>query len=56
MGTFPEAEARLFKNIYVCRKCESKVRVPINKVLSGMAVCRKCKSKAVRPVRRKSKN
>lgn len=55
MATFPEAEARLFGSIYVCRKCESKIRVPIGKVLAGKGVCRKCKSKQLRPVRKISK-
>ena len=55
MGTFPEAEARLYSNVYVCRKCESKIKVPISKVLAGKAVCRVCKSKQMRPVRRRSK-
>ena len=56
MATFPEAEKRLFKNIYICRKCESKTRIPIRKVLTGNAVCRKCGSKQMRTVRKKSKN
>ena len=55
MGTFPEAEARLFRNVYICRRCESKTRVPIGKVLAGGAVCTKCKYKQLRPVRKKSK-
>ena len=56
MVTFPEAEARLYKDIYVCRKCEHKIRVPIGKFLAGKGVCRKCGSKALRPVRKRSKN
>lgn len=55
MGTFPEAEARLFKNFYVCRKCEAKIRTTISKALAGKVVCRKCKGKAVRPIRSRSK-
>ena len=55
MATFPEAEARLYTNIYVCRKCENKVRVPISKFLNGKGVCRKCDSKQLRPVRKISK-
>jgi ribosomal protein L40E len=55
MATFPEAEARLFKNVYVCKKCESKFKTTIGKVLAGKAVCRSCKSKGVRPVRMRSK-
>ncbi len=55
MATFPEAEARLYQNIYICRKCESKIRVPISKVLAGKAVCRNCKSKQLRVVRKRAK-
>lgn len=28
MAKFEEAEARLFKNIFVCKKCKSKIRAP----------------------------
>lgn len=55
MGTFKEAEARLYESMYVCRKCEKKTRIPINKILGGKGVCRKCKAKELRPVRKKSK-
>jgi len=55
MGQFPEAEARLFGNVYICRKCEKKTKVAIGKVLSGKAVCRTCKSKQLRSVRKISK-
>ncbi len=53
MAKFPEAEARLFRNIFVCRRCKSKVRAPNLKVIAGKVSCRKCKSKVLRPVRRK---
>ena len=55
MAQFPEAEARLFQNVYICRKCEKKTKFPIGKVLAGKAVCRSCKSKKLRPVRKISK-
>jgi len=55
MGVFAEAEARLFESIYVCRKCESKVRVPIAKILAGKGVCRKCSSTHLRAIRKRSK-
>ncbi|MEM0231011.1 MAG: 50S ribosomal protein L40e [Candidatus Woesearchaeota archaeon] len=50
---FPEAEARLFKNVFVCRKCKSKVRAPMMKVLAKKVSCRRCGSKALKPVRKK---
>lgn len=55
MASFPEAESRLYKNVYVCKKCEHKFRTTISKVLAGKAVCRNCKSRNVRPVRMRSK-
>lgn len=55
MGTFPEAEARLFKNVYICKKCEKKYKASVGKVLAGKSVCRACKSKYARPVRMRSK-
>ncbi|MEM2707479.1 MAG: 50S ribosomal protein L40e [Candidatus Pacearchaeota archaeon] len=53
MAKIPAAQNRLFKNLFVCRKCKSKIRVHPSKVMSGKAKCRKCKSKALRPIRRK---
>lgn len=55
MATFQEAEARLYNNVYICRKCEGKSRYPIGKVLAGKAVCLQCKSKYIRQVRKIAK-
>lgn len=55
MSVFPEAEARLYKNVYICKQCERKVKVPVNKILANKGVCRKCSSNNLRPVRKKSK-
>ena len=35
MGKFPEAEARLFKNIFVDKKTKRKIRAPPLKVIAG---------------------
>ena len=53
MAKFPEADARRFKNIFVCRRCKSKIRAPNMKVLAGKIKCRKCSTKALRTVRKK---
>jgi len=53
MVKFPEADARLFRNIFVCRKCKSKIRASSLKVSQGRIVCRKCGSRALRAVRKK---
>ena len=52
MAKFQEAANRLFKNVFVCRKCKSKVKVPVLSVLQGKAACRKCGSKALRPIKK----
>ncbi|HLD89237.1 MAG TPA: 50S ribosomal protein L40e [Candidatus Nanoarchaeia archaeon] len=53
MAKFPEAEARLFRNVFVCRRCKIKLRAPNMKILAGKVKCRNCKSPALRPVRKK---
>jgi len=53
MGKFEEANARLFKNIFVCKTCKRKVRSTMMKVIAGKTNCRKCGDKALRPRRKK---
>jgi len=53
MVKFPEADARKMKNIYVCRKCKSKIRAQPMKVIQGKVACRKCASHQLRTVRKK---
>ncbi len=53
MGKIPEAMNRLFKNVFVCKACKSKMKVSPQKVLVGKAKCRKCGKRAFRPLRKK---
>jgi len=53
MVKFPEAQERLYRNMYVCRKCKSKQRAQPQKIIQKRVACRKCGSKALRPVRKK---
>ena len=53
MAKFPEAEARMFNRIFICKKCKSKIRAPVLKVTEGTISCRKCGKKALRPIRKK---
>ena len=53
MVKFPEAEARIMHNIFVCKKCGTKIRTSSMRVLAGKVACRRCGSKALRPVRKK---
>ena len=55
MVKFPEAEARLLHNIFVCKDCKTKIRAPNLKVLAGKITCRNksCRGHNFRPVRKK---
>lgn len=46
--TFPEAMARIYHNVFVCRVCKSKMRADPAKVKLGKVKCRKCGSRALR--------
>ncbi|MFA5176233.1 MAG: hypothetical protein WC413_03170 [Candidatus Nanoarchaeia archaeon] len=52
MVKFPEAAKRLFAGVFVCRKCKSKKRAPIQKILQGKVICRKCGSRHFRPIKK----
>jgi ribosomal protein L40E len=53
MAKIPEAQNRLFKNVFVCKKCQTKVRADIQKILKGKVRCRKCSKKSFRPLKKK---
>lgn len=54
MAKFPEAEARLFKNIYVDKVTKRKIRAPPLKVIEGLVRGRGPQgSRALRPKRKK---
>ncbi len=55
MAKFKEAEARIFRNVFICRKCKSKIRAEPQKVRLGKVKCRKCNSKNLRPKRKDMK-
>jgi hypothetical protein len=49
----PVAQARLFKNVFVCKNCSSKIRADPRKILDKKVRCRKCLGKEFRPIRKK---
>jgi ribosomal protein L40E len=49
---FPEAVARLYSRVFVCKVCKSKIRADPAKVKAGKVKCRRCGSKALRPKKR----
>lgn len=53
MAKIPEAQNRLFKNVFVCKKCKSKTKAEPRKIIEGKVKCRKCKSTAFRTLRKK---
>ena len=53
MAKIQEATNRLFKNVYVCKNCQSKIRADAQKILKGKVKCRKCHKKAFRPLKKK---
>jgi len=44
----PAIDARLFTNMFVCMRCNAKLRALPRKVEQGKVKCRKCQSKALR--------
>ncbi len=53
MVKFPEAQVRMYKNVFVCRRCKTKIRAPTLKVIAGKIKCRKCAGKILRPIKKK---
>lgn len=53
MAKIAAAQARLFKNIFVCKKCGTKIKSESRKILTGKVSCRKCKGKDFRTKRKK---
>ncbi len=53
MAKIPEAEARILRNVFVCRKCKHKIRAPSLKVAQGKVKCRNCNSPILRPLRKR---
>ncbi len=52
MVKFPEASARLFGNIFVCKKCKTKIRAPISQILKKRVACRRCGCKSLRAIKK----
>jgi predicted Zn finger-like uncharacterized protein len=53
MAKIQEAMDRLYKNIYVCKKCQTKIRASPIRILGGKVKCRKCKKSTFRPIKKK---
>jgi len=53
MAKFAEAEARMFRNKFVCRRCKSTIKAPNMQILAGKVTCRNCKNHDFKPKRKK---
>ena len=53
MAKIQEAMERKFNNIFICKKCGSKIRANPQKILQVKIKCRKCGAKRFRPIKRK---
>ena len=53
MAKIQAAQGRLFKNVFVCRKCKTKIRTDIRRIIEGKVRCRKCGGKVFRPKTKK---
>jgi len=51
----PEAQARMTKNVFVCMKCEGKMKADPQKILKGKVKCRKktCRGRSFRILKKK---
>ena len=53
MAKIAEVINRLFKNVFVCKACKSKIKANPQKILTGKVKCRKCGKRSFRPLKRK---
>jgi DNA replicative helicase MCM subunit Mcm2 (Cdc46/Mcm family) len=49
----PAAQARLYKDMFVCKQCKSRLRADPRKIIEKKVRCRKCLKKDFRPIRKK---
>ncbi|MFH1500665.1 MAG: hypothetical protein ABIE22_01845 [archaeon] len=53
MARIPAAQSRLFKNVFVCKRCGTKQRSEPRKIITKKVACRKCGRKNFRPLKSK---
>ncbi len=52
MAKIQEATDRLFHNVFVCKKCKTKVRAQSIKIIAKKITCKKCSSKSFRALKK----
>ena len=55
MAKFDATMGRLYRRIFVCKKCKAKLRTDAARVTAGTAKCRICGGKSFRVIKSKSK-
>lgn len=55
MAKFDATVGRLYRRVFVCKKCKSKVRTDMSRITTGAVKCRTCQGKAFRVIKSKSK-
>lgn len=53
MVRFAEATARLFHDVFVCKRCKSKRKADMRKVMMKKISCRRCGGKSFRMIKSK---
>jgi ribosomal protein L40E len=53
MAKIAAAQARIFKNVFVCKNCRAKIKAEPRKIILGKVKCRKCGGTAFRPRKKK---
>ncbi len=53
MARIPEAEARLFKRVFICKDCKAKIKADQLKVLAKKIQCRNCGRRNLRVIKKK---
>ena len=54
MAKIEAAHNRIFKGLFICKNCSSKVKADPRKVAEGKVKCRKCKASSLRVKRKKT--
>ncbi len=49
----PAAQARLLRRVFVCKRCGSKIKTDMLKIMNGKVRCRRCNYQTFRPKRKK---
>jgi ribosomal protein L40E len=52
MAKIPEATERLFQNVFVCKRCKTKIKAPSIKIIAKKIACRKCGGKSFRAIKK----